>query len=153
MFLIIFLVRQNCVNWPGYSVISAGVRGTRLRAWSAFGAFAHAGLDGSRAGGMVSGISPAVGGDPIILVVRDTSFSRVRIVIQVVPVGDTVYLSAGKVHCCAMPVFSKTEHGREENEKNEIKEEATDLQGQKGAIYKAMVRCPRKAEVHENICE
>ena len=60
--------------------------------------FAHAGLDGTRDRGMVSGISPAVGGAPIMLVVRDTFLSRVRIVIRAVWVGDTVYLGAGKVH-------------------------------------------------------
>ena len=47
--LIIFLVRRNRVNWPRYSsIISAGVRGTRLRAWSASG---HS----RRQGSMVAG--------------------------------------------------------------------------------------------------
>ena len=54
VFLIIFLVRGNRVNWSGYSVISAGVRGTRMRDCSAFGAFAFAGLDGTRAGRQAS---------------------------------------------------------------------------------------------------
>ena len=48
---------------------------------------------------MVSGIYAAVGGAPIILVVRDTFFSGLRIAIRKVWVGDMVYLHAVKVQC------------------------------------------------------
>ena len=99
VFLIIFLVRRNRVSRLGGQVYFSRGSGHTIACLVGFRVFALAGLDRTRGGGMVSGISAAGGGDPIMLVVRDAFHNRVRIVIRVVWVGDTVCLSVGKVHC------------------------------------------------------